>query len=212
MSALEGLSPHKTTLIVLDAHDTLTTLWVIAVLNEHFIVHQVRDVDVDGGAGGRVESKLSIPCHVLDREKGAVGKDDHVIITVTDQNSVGAFDDLGQDMLDGVGRVVALLLGTAVAPDKDALHRALGPGDVRSVHGTLNISAVKVDAGARREIVDFGGESKNVPENGAHLVDFVGVEARVGIQDGVINDVINITGGIAPVHSLWRLDTGCWED
>lgn len=208
--ALVGLCPHQPALIVLDTHDTLGTVHSgHLVLSVDVGVVQVGQSDRNWGAGGRLEAQLAMPGHVLDREQGTVGQNDHVIVTIADKHTVCRLDHLREDMLDGVGREVTLLLGPTRATHKDGLVRALGPLDARSVQGTLDVFAIKVDRGAGGLVDQFRGEGKNIPRKRTHQVDLVDVEAGVDSHGGGVDHIKNVALRIARVvEHLGRLDTG----
>ena len=144
MARLVRLGPQEASLVVLDAHDSLRAIETFgAVLVENGLVLQVRDLDVDGRARLLLEAELAVPGHVLDGQEGAVGDEDHVVVARCDQEAVGSFDHLGDDVLDRHGAVVRA---------QDALVAADHPVYIeRGVHGLFDVRAVEIRLGA------FGG-------------------------------------------------------
>ena len=209
MPAQPRLRPHETALIMLHAHRSLRPVHAIGpVLGEHGLVLQVGFLDDDGGGGLGLEAELAVPGHVLDGEEGAVGDDDHVEVAVGDEDAVRGLDDLGEDGLDGVGGEVAFAFGAAgvvavylLAADEDGLGGAFGPGDGGGgVDGGFDVGAVEVGGwGVVGAVDELRGEGEHVPEEGALLVDFVNVEARVVGQGGVVDHVEDVAGGLAGV-------------
>ena len=66
MAGLEGLDPHQSALVVLDAHDALCAVPAgHAVLGEEGLVLEVWELDVDRGLGLGLEAELVVPGHVL---------------------------------------------------------------------------------------------------------------------------------------------------
>lgn len=207
VAAHESLNPHESALVVLNTHDTLSTIQAGGtVLSKDVGIHEIGDIDVDRLVRLFLEAKMAIPGHVLDTKERPVSYDDHVVIAVTDQDAVGALDDLGQDMFDGVGRGVALLLWARVSAHEDGLIRALEPGDIGSVQGPLNIWSVKVYRRPDGFVVDRGWGSQYIPQQGAHQVDLVEVEARVDVEDLVVDQVEHIALSLSGVvEELGRL-------
>ena len=129
----------------------------------------------------------------MDGQEGAVGDDDHVEVAVCDEDAVRGLDDLREDVLDGVGGEVAFALRAAVAAREDGVDGAFGPGDVSGcVDGGFDVRAVEVSCGAGGGVDELGGEGEDVPEEGALLVDFVDVEARVVCEGGVVDEVEDV--------------------
>lgn len=188
-----GLGPHQAALVVLHAHDALRVIQAAeAVGDEGRAVQQVRERDDDGGAGLLLEAHLAVPGHVLDGEQRAVGQHDHVEVAVGDEHAVRGLDDLREDVLDRIERVVAVLLWAAVA-DEDG-PAALGPVDVEGgVHGLLHVCAVEVDGLARVDVGDVRWEAEHVGGDGALRGDLVDVRARVDGVAGVDDHVEDVT-------------------
>ncbi len=89
---------------MLHAHGPLRPVnAIVPVLVKHGLVLQVRQLNDDRGRRLRLEAQLAVPGHVLDGHEGAVGDDDHVEVAVGHEDAVRGFDDLGEDVLDGVG-------------------------------------------------------------------------------------------------------------
>ena len=66
VAGLEGLDPHEAALVVLDAHDALRAVPAgDTVLGEQGLVLEVRELDVDWGAGAGLEAEVVVPGHVL---------------------------------------------------------------------------------------------------------------------------------------------------
>jgi len=73
VSRLEGLDPHQTSLVVLNAHDTLSTVHSAeSVLGVDACILEVWSGDVDGGIWSGLEAELAVPGHVLDCKQGSV--------------------------------------------------------------------------------------------------------------------------------------------
>ena len=217
----ERLRPHEPALVVLHAHRPLRPIEPgLPVRGEQGRVLQVRLRDDDGRRGRLLEAERAVPGHVLDGEEGPVGDDDHVQVRVGDQDPVRGFDDLGQHVLDrvhgevpgpfGPAGVVAAYFGAA---DNHGIEGADGPGDVGGrVDGGFDVGSVEVGGCAFRGIEECGREGEHVPEEGALLVDFVDVETGVEGQCGSVDQVENVTVGLAGVVEVYRgLVSGRWE-
>ena len=61
-----------------------------------------------GGGGGQTN-----------RHKRAIGNDDHIVVTITDEDSIRRLDDLREDFLDGIGAEIAFGFWTAIAAEED---------------------------------------------------------------------------------------------
>lgn len=68
--------------------DLHCSLWSVdpgsSILCKDICVQQIRNRDIDWLARLRLEAELTIPSHVLDGEEGAIGDDNHVVVTITD--------------------------------------------------------------------------------------------------------------------------------
>ena len=109
----------------------------IPVCREHGLVLQIRLRDDNRRGRLRLEAQLAIPGHVLDRQEGSVGDDYHVEVPVCDEHAVRTFDDLGEYVLDWIGREVTFAFGAAVVvavffdtANEDGVDGAFGPVDV----------------------------------------------------------------------------------
>lgn len=191
------------------------------VCRKYSSIFQIRLIDDDRRKRLFLEAKLAVPCHVLDGHQGAVCDDDHVEVPVSDEHAVRGFDDLGEDMLDRIGREVAFAFGPAVvvavlfgAADEDGIDGAFSPVDARGrVDGGFDICAVEVSGGGACGGVDeLSGEGEDVPKQRALLVDFVDVEAGVVGQGGIVNQIEDVAIGFAGVVEEygWLVSRG-WE-
>lgn len=215
MPTQERLRPHQPPLEMLHPHRPLRPIQPLRPIRpEGILILQVRRRDHDRRARPLLEPQLPVPRHVLDREQGAVGDDDEVQVAVGDEHAVRGFDDLREDVLDGVGGEVAFGFGPgAEAAGEDGVFAADGPGGVGGVQGGFDVGAVEV-RGWRADgvIEELRGEGEHVPEEGALLVDLVDVEAGVNFEGfGVdeVEDEAGLVGGAGVVEEEGRL--GAWR-
>ena len=177
-----------------------------AITIKHRRELQIRRRDFNRRGRLRLEPQRTVPRHVLDREQGAVGDDDHVEIAIADEHAVGRFDDLWQDGLDGVGGEITFGFGAAGVvvsragfgtADEDGIDGAFGPGYAGwGVQGGFHVGAVEVGVCAFGGVDELGGEGEDVPEEGALLIDLVDVEAGVDGQKGVVEHGEDVAGGV----------------
>ena len=142
--------PHEPTLIMLDPHGALGPIEARdSVRSEYSLVLQVRGGNDNWLRRGRIKAKLPVPSHVLDGQEGAVSQDNHIEVTVADEDTVGCFDDLGENFLDRIGRNVTFALFGTTFTDDDGVDGALGPVDVFGcVHCSFDIGPVEVGVGS----------------------------------------------------------------
>ena len=135
---------------------------------------------------GRVlgEALLSVPGHVLDGEKGAVGAEEEIEISRPDDGVVGVFDDALENT--GVGWALGSVTSIAgvVAQSEYVLAATLLPvGSGNSVKCLCDVRTIEVDLGARRLVVAFVDYPQLRERVGAGFGDVVDVEAWVHLQN-----------------------------
>ena len=184
MSALVRLRPHQPPFIMLNPHNPLPGIQPRrAILRKDSRVLQIRNLDINRRRRLLLEAELAVPGHVLDAHQCSISDEDHVVVARRDQEAVRRFDDLRDDVLDRHGRRVRA---------EDAVLADL-PVDVqRRVHGCFDVRAVEIGGGAVGREFEFCGEREHVPEQRAHLVDFVDVEAGVYLQGDVVDCVEDV--------------------
>lgn len=123
--------------------------------------------------------------HVLESEEGTVGVKEHVQVTRADKGVVGVLDNaLEHTVLRRAQTLVTdSLVGGRVA--EHTVH-TLVPVGGRSVNCLLDVCAVEVDLGARRNIVARVDLTENRVRVRASFGDVVDVEAWVDLQDGSV--------------------------
>lgn len=146
-----------------------------------------------------LEALLAAPGHVLDGQEGAVVEEDEVEFAMHDDGAVEIVDDAGDDFVGGLWGGVGV---------EDAVG-AFGPGLDRGVDGFLHGGAVEVDLFACGQVVEGAGEAEHVPEERAGGGDLVDIEARICVEDGVVN-VVPESAFTCVVRGLRELAWG-WE-
>lgn len=156
----------------------------------------IRDEEL--GRRLRLKPQGAVPRHVLDHEEGAIGDEDHIEETVTNDDVVGAFDDAREDGDARWRRGVRV---------QDAVGAFL-PFLDRGVDRLLDVGAVEVDLGAVGQVVEGARETENVPEQRAGSGDLVDVKTRVHFSCGVKDIVPEVAGATL---TSWEVAlTGLW--
>ena len=158
------------------AHDALAgpVAALLAIFGVDLLILKVGKGHVNEGRRCVQEAEMVVPRHVLDAQQRSVGRHDIVKVAVCDEHSVGFFDDLGQDFVDGVEAqvLVALEHGAGTFLPAHALRR---------VHGSLDVGTVEVETCSGIEVIQIAGEAEHVGQQRASCGDHVLVEA--GIHD-----------------------------
>jgi hypothetical protein len=164
MSTLISLSPHQATLIMLDAHLSLTR-------------------NIDGSDWWTLKAQLATPSHVLDGEKSSVRDNDHIVVAVGNKDAVGGGNDLWENFLDGVEREIAFMFWASTATGEDGAVGAFGPlGVGGGMESLLYVCSVEVRRVATQLIYRCR----------AGLIDFVDVKTRVDLGCLVVDHIKHI--------------------
>lgn len=132
-----------------------------------FIHEHTGSVGHDKRLGGWLLEALSaVPGHVLDSRQGTVHDEQVVVPSMSNDDIVGGFDDLGQRAQCTGHRVVTLGEGVSSAD------RVVG---WRGVDGLLDVRSVEVVIGTTSK----RGETHHIPGVWAEIGEMVNVEARV---------------------------------
>lgn len=172
---------------MLNAHDSLRPIpacFAVIRICEHSGVLQIWHRNIDRRRRTFLEPKLSIPRHVLNRHERAVSKNDHIVVAVADEYTVGSFNDLRKHMLDRIRGSVTFFFGTCAShfACKNRIV-AFGPGDILgSVDGGFDVGAVEVRCCPRWCVNKLRGEGKDVPKKRTLSVDFVDVCSQISIN------------------------------
>lgn len=128
----------------------------------------------------------AVPGHVLQGEKGAIGREEVIQVADADDSVIGTFDDVLQDaVLRWPERLIRYVLVVAGAAE-DVRRRTQIPICAQgSVDGLLHVGAVEVDGCAGGLVVAGVYNTKLGPDMRARVKDVVDVEARVYFERGI---------------------------
>ncbi len=136
--------------------------------------------------GGGLEALEAVPGHVLQGEKGAIGREEVIQVADADDSVIGTFDDVLQDaVLRWPERLIRYVLVVAGAAEDVRRRTQIPIGAQGSVDGFLHVGAVEVDGCAGGLVVTGVYDTKLGPDMRARVKDVVDVEARVYFERGI---------------------------